>query len=82
MYDTCLPLITAGIFYGNMAVSMRSIRRDQVAAACVITSHFPATHGMPVHIGYPEMIGITDIDQPDYGEPAWLDQIASSHNKV
>ncbi len=68
MYDTTLPLVTKGMFHGNMVVSMRPIRADQVAKACVITSHFPATHGMPVHIGYPEMIGITDISQPDYGD--------------
>ncbi len=69
MYDTSLPLIPVDIFQGNMVVSMRPIRRDLVAKACVVTSHFPATHGMPVHIGYPEMIGITNLAAPDYGDP-------------
>lgn len=69
MYDTTLPLVPVDIFHGNMVVSMRPIHREQVARACVITSHFPATHGMPVHIGYPEMIGIRDLASPDYGDP-------------
>jgi uncharacterized protein YcsI (UPF0317 family) len=69
MYDTSLPLTPVDIFHGNMVVSMRPIRRDLVAKACVVTSHFPKTHGMPVQVGYPEMIGIKDIARPDYGDP-------------
>lgn len=68
MYDTTLPLTPVDIFRGNMVVSMRPIRCDLVAKACVITSHFPETHGMPVHVGCPELIGIRDLAHPDYGD--------------
>ncbi len=74
MYDTTIPLIPAGIFHGNMVVSMRPIRCDLIAKACVITSHFPRTHGIPVHIGKPELIGISDINSPDYGEPTAIQE--------
>jgi len=26
-------------------------------------------HGAPVHIGLPELIGISDLAKPDYGDP-------------
>lgn len=68
MYDTNIRLNKVGIFEGNMVVSMRPIQKQNVALSCVITSHFPKTHGMPVHVGYPEMIGINDIKKPDYGD--------------
>jgi uncharacterized protein YcsI (UPF0317 family) len=33
-----------------------------------ITTRFPAVHGAPVHIGKPELIGIADLMNPDYGD--------------
>ena len=30
----------------------------------------PFVHGAPIHLGNPEMIGIKDIDKPDFGEPS------------
>jgi len=26
-------------------------------------------HGAPIHIGLPHLIGIVDIDKPDFGDP-------------
>jgi uncharacterized protein YcsI (UPF0317 family) len=69
MYRTNIPLVGAGPFQGEMVVSMRPIHRSQVAQACIITARFPDVHGEPVHIGYPDMIGISDIQRPDYGDP-------------
>jgi uncharacterized protein YcsI (UPF0317 family) len=34
-----------------------------------ITSRFPSVHGAPVHLGFPEAIGIRDLARPDYGDP-------------
>lgn len=68
MYDTNIALEPEGIFHGNMVVSMRPIKKERVADACVVTSHFPHMHGSPIHVGYPEMIGIEDISKPDYGD--------------
>jgi uncharacterized protein YcsI (UPF0317 family) len=36
--------------------------------ATQITSRFPNVHGAPVHIGDPSLIGIRDLQQPDYGD--------------
>lgn len=68
MYRTNIPLVPAGPFHGEMVVSMRPIHRSQVSRACVITDRYPDVHGEPVHIGYPEMIGIKDINRADYGD--------------
>jgi uncharacterized protein YcsI (UPF0317 family) len=33
-----------------------------------VTTRLPAVHGAPVHIGFPEAIGIRDLGKPDYGD--------------
>ena len=68
MYKTNIQLKEVDGFSGEMIVSMRPIKKDKVADACVVTSHFPKTHGSPIHVGYPEMIGIKDINSPDFGD--------------
>jgi len=68
MYDTNIELNEVDDFSGSMVVSMRPIKKDKVADACIITGHFPNMHGAPIHIGYPDMIGISDINKPDYGD--------------
>ncbi len=69
MFKTNIALQPCGPFKGEMVVSMRPIHRSLVAKACAITGHYPEVHGEPVHVGYPEMIGIKDIDHVDYGDP-------------
>ncbi|HKK23339.1 MAG TPA: DUF1445 domain-containing protein, partial [Pseudohaliea sp.] len=32
-------------------------------------TRFPAVHGAPVHLGDPALIGIGNLDTPDYGDP-------------
>ncbi len=68
MYDTTIELDPVGIFDGNMVVSMRPILYNRVVDACLITAHYPDVHGAPQHIGYPKLIGIADVHQPDYGD--------------
>ena len=34
--------------------------------AVQITSRFPSVHGVPVYVGNPQTIGITDISKPDF----------------
>ena len=68
MYRTNIPCAPAGVFHGNMVVSMRPIPYDLVPKAVLITGQMPRVHGAPIHIGTPEAIGITDIMHPDYGE--------------
>lgn len=68
MYNTNIKLLPAGPYSGNMVVSMRPIHHRLVAKACAITAHFPEVHGEPLHVGYPELIGINNIGRADYGD--------------
>jgi len=68
MYNTDIKLNPYGIFKGTMVVSMRPVKKELVSKACVVTSHYPATHGSPIQVGYPKMIGIEDLQKPDYGD--------------
>lgn len=64
MYLTNIPCESAGAFSGNMVVSMRPIPHHLIPAAVTVTAAMPRVHGAPVQIGYPEAIGIKDINKP------------------
>ena len=68
MYDTSISCAPAGVFSGNMVVSMRPIPHKQVPTAVAITAAMPNVHGAPVQIGYPKAIGINHLERPDYGD--------------
>jgi uncharacterized protein YcsI (UPF0317 family) len=68
MYRTSVPTAAAGPFHGPLVVSMRSFRPADAIRAVQITSRFPGVHGAPVHIGLPELIGVRDLAQPDWGD--------------
>jgi uncharacterized protein YcsI (UPF0317 family) len=68
MYRTNIPTASAGPFHGPLVVSMRPLKPRDAIRAVQITSRFPSVHGAPVHIGLPSMIGIADINKPDYGD--------------
>jgi uncharacterized protein YcsI (UPF0317 family) len=68
MYRTNVATRPAGRFRGPMVVSMRPMKPADAIRAIQITTRLPAVHGAPVHIGYPEQIGINDIARPDYGD--------------
>lgn len=68
MYKTSIPCTPAGIFHGNMVVSMRPVPYDLVTKAILVTGEMPRVHGAPVHIGSPEAIGIKDLSSPDFGD--------------
>ena len=72
MYNTSIPCAPAGIFHGNMVVSMRPIPHRLVPAAVAVTAGMPRVHGMPIQIGFPEAIGIRDLARPDYGDPVTI----------
>jgi uncharacterized protein YcsI (UPF0317 family) len=69
MYRTSMATVPAGPFHGPMVVSMRPLTPADAIRAIQITTRFPAVHGAPVHIGKPDLIGIADLTQPDYGDP-------------
>lgn len=68
MYNTNLALTPVGPFQGNMVVSMRPMRAADAIRAIQICSRFPTVHGAPVHLGDPALIGISDLQKPDYGD--------------
>src|SRR6195256_5314498 len=69
MYRTSIATAAAGPFHGPMVVSMRPMKPAAAIPATQITTRFPAVHGAPVHIGKPELIGISDLAKPDEGDP-------------
>ena len=72
MFNTNIPLKSAGPFHGNMVVSMRPIPETQIPTAVQVTGAMPNVHGAPIQIGDPETIGISDLAQPDYGDPVTI----------
>ncbi|HRD75247.1 MAG TPA: putative hydro-lyase [Hyphomicrobiaceae bacterium] len=68
MWRTSIPCTPVGPFHGPMVVSMRPLKPVDAIRAVQVTSRFPSVHGAPVHIGKPELIGIRDINEPDYGD--------------
>ena len=69
MYRTNLQTVPAGPFHGPMVVSMRPMKAADAIRAVQVTARVPAVHGAPVHLGDPSLIGIADINRPDFGEP-------------
>jgi len=68
MYRTSIATARAGRFHGPLVVSMRPMKPADAIRAVQITSRLPSVHGAPVHLGFPEAIGITDLAKPDYGD--------------
>ncbi|MEQ3552037.1 putative hydro-lyase [Pseudonocardia nematodicida] len=69
MYRTTRPCRDAGRMSGPLVVSMRPVPAELVDTAVSVTARYPAVHGAPVHLGDPGLLGITDLDRPDYGDP-------------
>lgn len=67
MFKTSIPTTPAGEFRGPLVVSMRPFRPAEAIRAIQVSSRFPTAHGAPVHIGFPQAIGIEDLARPDYG---------------
>lgn len=68
MYRTNIACRPAGKLKGNMVVSLRMIPASLVADAVRISSRYPAVHGAPIHIDDPSLLGIEDLDAPDFGD--------------
>lgn len=68
MFMTNIPCVPAGVFHGNMVVSMRPMPYDQIVKSVLVTGDMPKVHGAPIHIGDPSVIGIKDVMRPDFGD--------------
>jgi uncharacterized protein YcsI (UPF0317 family) len=69
MYRTSIATTPAGPFHGPVVVSMRPMTPANAIRAVQVTTRFPAVHGAPIHLGKPELIGISDLMKPDWGDP-------------
>ena len=61
-------VVTERSFGGNLVVSMRPYRTQDIQSVIDVTRKYPQAHGAPVHIGSPEYLGIVNIEQPDFGD--------------
>jgi uncharacterized protein YcsI (UPF0317 family) len=68
MYRSSIDTCEAGPFGGKMVVTMRAVDADRVDEAIEISRRYPMTHGGPVHVGDPTVIGLTDLSKPDWGD--------------
>jgi len=68
MYKTNIQCVPAGKFSSSLIVSMRPLLSSDAIRAVEITSRYQKAHGSPEHIGNPELIGIHNIQKPDYGD--------------
>jgi uncharacterized protein YcsI (UPF0317 family) len=74
MYRTNIACVPAGVFSGEMVVSMRPIKSRDVARVVQICERFTVAHGAPVHVGNPEAIGVDDLQRPDYGDAVAIEE--------
>ena len=74
MYRTNIDCTPAGPFAGKMVVSMRPFTEENAKLATTISGRYPRVHGAPIHYGDPTLIGIDDINRPDYGDPVTIDR--------
>mmetsp|Transcript_8890 Transcript_8890/g.11186 ORF Transcript_8890/g.11186 Transcript_8890/m.11186 type:complete len:149 (-) Transcript_8890:357-803(-) len=74
MYRTRIPNNPSGPFAGNLVVSMRPYRKEQLDLVDQITSSYPSSHGGPIHFGNSEELGILNIDKPDWGESVTIEE--------
>jgi uncharacterized protein YcsI (UPF0317 family) len=77
MYRTNIATAPTERLHGPLVVSMRPFRPADAIRAVQISARYPSVHGAPVHIGLPEMIGIADLDRPDFGDrtPVGADEL-------
>lgn len=68
MYNSTIPTQSSEKFFGNTVVSMRPFTPADAIKAIQVTTRFPKAHGAPLHLGFPDMIGIRDLSKPDYGD--------------
>src|SRR5919107_651965 len=67
MYVTGRKCVPSGPFAGPMVVSMRPYRPEEIPLAVAISGRYPTMHGAPVHVGDPDLLGVKDMNDPEFG---------------
>ena len=68
------PTVPSGPFHGPLVVSMRPMDPSLHDRAKQITRQFPGSHGAPIHVGDPSVLGIEDINNPDFGDAVTINE--------
>ncbi|XP_053126628.1 D-glutamate cyclase, mitochondrial isoform X3 [Hemicordylus capensis] len=68
MYKTAVPCCETEHFYCNLVVTMRPVPKDKLGVVVQTTYPMKKSHGAPIHIGNPGLLGIQDLSSPDYGD--------------
>nr|XP_016846446.1 PREDICTED: UPF0317 protein C14orf159 homolog, mitochondrial isoform X2 [Anolis carolinensis] len=68
MYKTTVPCYGTERFHCNLIVTMRPIPQDKLEVVVQTTHRMKKSHGAPVHIGNPGLLGIKNLSSPDYGD--------------
>jgi uncharacterized protein YcsI (UPF0317 family) len=50
-----------------LVVSARAIPANRIPEAVLLTARYKLAHGEPVHVGYPEGLGIQHFPRSEYG---------------
>jgi len=79
MFQSNVSNVPAGVFKGDLVVSMRPYTPDDALKTAEITSCYPGAHGGPVHWGEPEKIG---IDADKLSSPDWGDSVTINSGEV
>lgn len=69
MFVTSRLNVPSGPFGGNLVVSYRKIKKQDLARVIKITGHHRISHGAPVYWGndYEKELGIKNLNEPDFG---------------
>jgi len=84
MFRTNLPNVAAGVFQGDLVVSMRPYKPEDAEKVAAITAQYPAAHGGPIHQGSPEEIGVSSeqVFSTEGAGPDWGDGVEIREGEV
>lgn len=68
-FRSSISCSTAGRFHGPLVVSLRPVPDALVIPLVELTSRYRQSHGAPIHVGDPAVIGIHDLERVDWGRP-------------
>ena len=72
-YKTNVQCSGVGPFNCPLVVCMYPIPQKLLERTVADALRLGALYGAPIHIGDPSVIGIKDINKPDYGDPSDMD---------
>ena len=72
-YKTNIQCKDVGPFNCPLVVCMHPIPQQLLERTVAVTSRLTALYGIPIHIGDPSVIGIKDINRPDFGDASDVD---------